>query len=231
MRGVVWGATRVAGVVSGALLMVALSGCAVGAAGASDTPSADGSAAGEALATEEATIDPGVALPDPGTADTCLLGTWSADLPNLAEQMEADLYSDAMLGVLAAEVTVDGETLWVFEADHTFTWGGPATFHTYVADEIGTEFQVEMDYSGQVTGRWRYNDPAESTIVIDQLDTSLQTTTPTVTVNGVTLADAHAFDGLTDAAPRPGVVEISCATGLLTRPEGSPLTTQWERVR
>ena len=53
MRGVVWGATRVAGVLSGALLMVALSGCAVGAAGASDTPSADGSAAGEALATEE----------------------------------------------------------------------------------------------------------------------------------------------------------------------------------
>lgn len=184
-----------------------------------------------ALPTEEATVDPGVSLPEPGTADTCLIGSWSADLPNLAEQLEADLYSDAQLPVVAAEVTVDGEILWVFEADHTFTWGGPATFHTYLSDEDGTEFVVDLAYSGQVTGRWRYADPDDATIVIDELDTSMQTTTPTVSVNGMTLGDPRAFDGMIDAAPRPGIVEISCATGLLTRPQGSPFTTQWELLR
>lgn len=203
--------------------------CSVDGGASPDPPTSTPDA--ESPATEEASVDPSVALPEPGTADTCLIGTWSADLPNLAEQMEADLYSDERLPTLAAEVTIDGETLWVFEADHTFTWGGPTSFHTYLADKDGTEFIIDVEMSGQVTGRWRYNDPDDSTILIDEIDTSLHTTTPMVTVNGIRLDDAHAFDGLIDAAPRPGVVAISCATGLLTQPAGSPLTTQWELVR
>ncbi|WP_278101378.1 hypothetical protein AB0870_06100 [Microbacterium proteolyticum] len=192
---------------------------------------AGGGSTSGSVATAEATVDPSIDLPAPGTADTCILGTWSADLPNLAAQMEDDFFSDAQLPVLSADVTIDGETLWVFEADHTFSWGGPTTYTTYLADKDGTEFVVKVEMGGTVTGRWRYADPSDASIELFDVDTSRHSTTPIVTVNGTTLGDPSAFDAVIAAAPGPGAVEISCATGLLTRPAGSPFTTQWELVR
>ncbi len=209
------------------LTTMTLSGCAGPGAGG---PSPATTTPATPRATEEATVDPSLALPEPGTEDTCILGTWSADLPNLAEQMEADFLSDAQLPVLSADVTIDGETLWVIEADHTFAWGGPTTYTSYLADDAGTEFVVKVEMSGRVTGRWRYADPSDASIELFDVDTSLHSTTPTVTVNGMTLGDPTAFDGVIAAAPGPGDVAISCATGLLTQPVGSPFTTQWERI-
>lgn len=177
---------------------------------------------------EEATIDPSVELPEPGTGDVCILDAWSADLPGLAAQMEADLYADDQLDVLAADVTIDGEIQWIFEADHTFQWGGPATFTTYVADTAGMEMTVSLEYGGTVTGTWVYDNPEMSRIVIGGIDTSLHTVTPTVTVNGVRMDDPSVFDAVVDAAPGPGPVEITCGGGsLLTQPAGSPYVTEW----
>lgn len=181
---------------------------------------------------EEATIDPSIALPEPGTEDVCIIDTWSADLPGLAAQMEADYYADTELNLLAADVAVDGDIQWIFEADHTFQWGGPATFTTYLADGAGLEIVLALQYGGVVTGTWAYDNPEQNRIVLGEIDTTLLSTTPTVTVNGMRMDDPSLLDAVIDAAPGPGAVDITCGGGVLvTQPVGSPFATEWFLAR
>jgi hypothetical protein len=155
----------------------------------------------------------------PTTAD-CLLGTWSLDVADLAEQLGTRM-SDLGLTVRATQAA--GEvTLDVTEGSMVYT--SAATFALTTAVGDGPEMVVTQAQDGVSQGDWTADD---STLRFSSWENGLTFTT-TVTIGGETTdmpldLPAESFGG--------GAAQVSCGgSEMTTVPEGGLFTSTWTRV-
>lgn len=154
----------------------------------------------------------------------CLVGQWSADLPDLARQLEwAPDIEDT-----TTEVSSEGTLVMDIQAGGTIAYGGPFTLITDVKDDIGTNMRLILEHSGQITSRWSITGDQ---VALTGTDASFWTVTPMIFVNGIEFDDPTIFDAIYDTAVRDGKMTVSCtADSLITQPQGSSFITQWERI-
>lgn len=187
-----------------ALFLFALTACAPGAGG--DGSGGDGT-------------DPEGSSGAPVALGDCMLGSWEADLDDLAQQLQAYFVANG-----TPVTSIDSAGSYSLDVDsESMTYTSAAHF-TAVADSNGVAMVIEQDQTGVSAGHWSV---VGDSVVYSDWENNIEITT-TITMSGQSsdapiTVPADGGDGLEVATTCHGDT-------LTTAPAASPFTTTWVRV-
>ena len=155
-----------------------------------------------------------------GGSTPCELGSWNADLADLATQLGANLGTH--LHVTSSTAT--GSQKLTLSADGKLVFDNAMSFDITV-DENGLPVEIKQDHTGAVNADYAI---AGGELTFSNFDGASYVIHNTMTVNG---QSSGADTGLPTAGASNVPMAITCSGDTLTtHPDGSPFTTTWHRA-
>jgi len=185
-----------------ALLVVALSGCSP--TGTPTTPPA-----------------PGASGASTATGSDCVVGNWTADLDDLAQQLTAYFGSHGIGEGLTGSL-VSGSEKGEFTADGKATATDDAVFR-FEGTLHGVPLKLTQTHAGGFTSDWALTG---DTFDFTNFDGAHYAITSTIEINGVSNTSAPSETGFAQDIP----ITTTCTGDVMTmKPTNSPFTTTWHR--
>ncbi|TAL40927.1 MAG: hypothetical protein EPN91_11955 [Salinibacterium sp.] len=162
----------------------------------------------------------GTGAPSATGAD-CVVGSWTADLDDLATQL-ADFFTSTGFGDDLTG-TATGTEHATFNSNRTTTTSDDATF-VFMGHRAGKELTLTQVHSGGFSSDWDFVD---GTFDFSNFDAPHYSITSTVKFDGhTTTLPVSTTEGFAEDIP----IETSCHGDIMTmKPENSPFTTTWHR--
>lgn len=199
------------------LLGATLVGC--GAASPTDPVGVDGGSS------DDTGTDTGTDATADGGPSACVVGTWHADLGDLAEQLAGFLTN---MGMPILAHGGDGEQVLTVDAAGGFRFDNDASLSIELQPSDVPMTKVTQNHRGSMSATWAWDDSAsEPAMTFENVDESSYQVETMLEVEGTTIPAMTEVPGLAEVEGR---LLVTCSgDSMSTKWEDGPFVTQWTR--